>query len=187
VGRYYPREEGTKIKLFITEIKIMIKYKIKSIHQRSKGRQKWIVHSFWTLKEIKEFLKTHQNVAGTIKKGTIQYQNIEIKLKSPKNLLFLNNHHSCKICKIPITYAVLEKVHPDIKTYHFNYYTIDSRSKKEILFNIDHIVPKSKGGSDLITNLQLTCELCNTEKGNKFSKFQHWWNKTKKLLGSIIK
>jgi len=39
--------------------------------------------------------------------------------------------------------------------------------KKEVPLEIEHIRPKSKGGSDRISNLTLACNSCNKKKGNK--------------------
>jgi 5-methylcytosine-specific restriction endonuclease McrA len=38
---------------------------------------------------------------------------------------------------------------------------------KNIPLEIDHITPKSRGGSDRVSNLTLACKPCNQEKGNK--------------------
>ncbi|MDB9479715.1 RNA-guided endonuclease IscB, partial [Dolichospermum circinale CS-537/03] len=38
---------------------------------------------------------------------------------------------------------------------------------KDVPFQIEHIHPQSKGGSNSITNLTLSCEKCNTKKGTK--------------------
>ncbi|MBE9215416.1 HNH endonuclease [Plectonema cf. radiosum LEGE 06105] len=39
--------------------------------------------------------------------------------------------------------------------------------KKDVQLQIEHIHPKSKGGSNRVSNLCLACEKCNQEKGNK--------------------
>ncbi|MDR0460289.1 MAG: HNH endonuclease [Nitrososphaerota archaeon] len=38
---------------------------------------------------------------------------------------------------------------------------------KDLPLQIEHIVPKSRGGSDRVDNLCLACEQCNLQKGNK--------------------
>lgn len=38
---------------------------------------------------------------------------------------------------------------------------------KDVLFQVEHIHPRAKGGSNSITNLTLSCEKCNTKKGTK--------------------
>lgn len=39
--------------------------------------------------------------------------------------------------------------------------------KKEVPLQVEHIVPKSRGGSDRVSNLTLACAPCNRKKGNK--------------------
>lgn len=50
--------------------------------------------------------------------------------------------------------------------YHFNLYAID-KDGKEVLMTKDHIIPKSKGGQNHISNYQTMCIHCNEKKGNK--------------------
>ncbi|KAF0248018.1 MAG: HNH endonuclease [bacterium] len=40
-------------------------------------------------------------------------------------------------------------------------------NKKDIALQIEHIIPKSRGGTNSVTNLTLACEKCNLKKGNK--------------------
>ena len=35
------------------------------------------------------------------------------------------------------------------------------------LFEVDHVIPRSKGGTDHLGNLQLLCSHCNRTKGNR--------------------
>jgi len=38
--------------------------------------------------------------------------------------------------------------------------------KTDVPLEVEHIIPKSRGGTDRITNLTLSCEKCNQKKGN---------------------
>ena len=46
---------------------------------------------------------------------------------------------------------------------HFNLYAEDGT-----LMTKDHIVPKSRGGQNLVSNMQTMCTTCNAAKGNDF-------------------
>ena len=46
---------------------------------------------------------------------------------------------------------------------------------KILTFTVDHVIPKSKGGSDRNENLVPACQLCNTTKSNFYvEEFRDW-------------
>jgi 5-methylcytosine-specific restriction endonuclease McrA len=57
--------------------------------------------------------------------------------------------------------------------------------KKEVPLQVEHIVPKSKGGSNRVSNLTLACECCNQKKGNK--PVEEFLKKKPKVLEKIKK
>ena len=79
-----------------------------------------------------------------ISKIKILYQSpVKLKKRSKKDLkddLFGKQHGLCASCNEDTRYNLME---------------------------LDHIVPKSKGGSDKDNNFQLLCGYCNKKKGNK--------------------
>ena len=82
---------------------------------------------------------------------------------SNRIILFSKSHQCCK-CGIKGSFFVKEK-NPNDKSFHLNMYAI-TRKGEEILMTKDHIVPKSFGGKNHITNYQTMCVKCNLRKGN---------------------
>lgn len=72
----------------------------------------------------------------------------------------------CPDCKLEPKFFALERdANSDQKYY--NYMLYGMKDGKEVLFNVDHIIPKSKGGGNDISNLQTMCYYCNVSKGNR--------------------
>lgn len=59
--------------------------------------------------------------------------------------------------------------------------------KRNIPLEAEHIIPKSRGGTDRVSNLTLSCSKCNLKKGNRTAKefgYPQIQNKAKKSLKS---
>ena len=72
-----------------------------------------------------------------------------------------------------------------IETPHLNLYHV-AEDGKLIMMTQDHILPKSRGGSDQIENLQTMCETCNHNKGSQLDSDLHpegWACQTSNISG----
>jgi 5-methylcytosine-specific restriction endonuclease McrA len=56
--------------------------------------------------------------------------------------------------------------------------------KEDVPLQIEHIVPKSKGGSDRVSNLTLACDPCNQAKGNQSAS--EFLKKSPNVLSKIL-
>lgn len=59
-------------------------------------------------------------------------------------------------------------------------------NKKDINLEIDHIIPRSRGGSNRLDNLTLACRKCNIHKGNKTAKEFGYANVHDNLQKSLV-
>jgi len=71
----------------------------------------------------------------------VEYQQGELQGYNVRNYLLEKFNHKCAYC-----------------------------GKKDVPLEIEHIVPKSRGGSNRVSNLTLSCHDCNQKKGNKTAK-----------------
>lgn len=70
---------------------------------------------------------------------------------------------SCVTCGLIASHFAIEKDWGGHR-YHMNMY--GNENGREILFTKDHIIPKSKGGKNIMSNYQVMCAPCNIQKGS---------------------
>lgn len=122
------------------------------------------IHSIEDVREVVKdvlFEKYKQN-------SKVELDGDIIKGNSQRYQTFFTKGMKCACCGIEGKYFAKEKHEKDI-SYHLNLYGIDNNGQ-EVLITKDHIIPKSKGGKDILENYQTMCVICNQLKGNKIKE-----------------
>lgn len=157
-------------------------FKLKSIKNRATITCKYERKDYYRINTIINKLKKSKGKKSYFYMG----DGIRVKTSTSKNTVFINNYEKyneckCEICGMKAEYFALERL-PNADSYHFNLYAINPTTLQEVYFNIDHIKPKAKGGTNDVINKQLTCENCNTKKGDTYNKYKTFFNKILKLF-----
>jgi hypothetical protein len=92
-------------------------------------------------------------------KTNIEVDGFQVHPISLRYMTFYQKGTKCVCCGKEGAYFQLTG-DPNTNRRHFNLYAEDGT-----LITKDHIVPKSKGGIDRVSNMQTMCEPCNKEKG----------------------
>jgi 5-methylcytosine-specific restriction endonuclease McrA len=89
-----------------------------------------------------------------------------IYVKSERLKCFKNSGIVCKHCGVVGKFFAVERDKVGHSGWHLNLYAINSYGD-EVLMTADHIIPRSRGGDNDVSNLQTLCTKCNHAKGNK--------------------
>lgn len=116
-----------------------------------------IVVAEYTPTEVFPFVP--ENCRYKVKESFAGY---DVKMSSSRLVLFKTNRF-CVCCGIEGNKLLLEKSNPNVNP-HFNMYAYVNGDM--ILMTKDHIIPKSMGGKDHISNYQTMCQVCNQIKSD---------------------
>lgn len=116
-----------------------------------------------TIKEVLDFIPKPKQAHKFKRK---EYFGLMVNMTSQRYKLFKDKGIKCVHCGIQGAYFALERHHDKDTECHFNLYAV-REDGEEVMLTRDHIVPKSKEGSNKMSNLQPLCEPCNQKKGNK--------------------
>lgn len=87
-----------------------------------------------------------------------------VRVSSDRLRNFKVNGVKCVTCGIEGTIFISERNHQRDVSPHLNLYAETDAGL--ILMTRDHIIPKSKGGKNVFSNLQPMCTSCNCKKGS---------------------
>lgn len=84
--------------------------------------------------------------------------------------VFVTYGVDCYYCGLPGSYFAVERHENDRGSgWHLNLYGEIPNGSGRRMMTIDHVIPKSKGGSNKINNLRPACYKCNTKKSNNMN------------------
>ena len=101
---------------------------------------------------------------------TKKLHRIVVKMGSQRYQLFALKGTNCVKCGIEGKFFALEQCRCNKSSkFHFNLYGID-KNGHEVMITKDHIMPRSKGGKNTLSNYQPLCIYCNQRKADKIEK-----------------
>ncbi len=118
-----------------------------------------------------EFVMNEVIQFNNTRKDKVLLNNHIIKSYCSKYEVFRNSQR-CLSCGLEGKFFAVERDYNNNNKnniYNLNLYGIEN--KREILFTVDHIKPKSKGGKNCIENYTTMCFPCNQKKGNKYKQY----------------
>jgi hypothetical protein len=107
--------------------------------------------------------------SSTLEGTRVDFDGDMIKMHSDRLKTFATKGCNCVKCGVKGVIFYKERSigrSAENELYHLNLYGINEKGE-EVLMTKDHIIPKSKGGKNHISNYQTMCHPCNIEKGGE--------------------
>ena len=91
---------------------------------------------------------------------------VVVTIGSHRYQLFATKGTDCVKCGIKGKFFALERgMASNPLKYHFNLYGVD-KYNNEVMITKDHIIPRAKGGRNILSNYQPLCIKCNQQKAD---------------------
>lgn len=132
-----------------------------------------------TLKAIKEHKDAMIDADNKERNKRVEFEGVKVKLSSLRLITFATYGTECADCGIQASHFAFER-HPVDENYHLNLWAMCDDGT-EVLMTHDHILARSLGGADNISNTQPMCMICNCGKGKIEQKIRDI-RKTKKAI-----
>ena len=123
----------------------------------------------YSINEVLDFIPNPKDYPKDFKLKKIKrdYDGDPIKMGSQRYYVFKESV-CCAFCNIEGKFFAKErhlnkKGQPCSESFHMNLYAIDENGN-DVLMTKDHIIPRAKGGRDVLSNYQNSCFLCNELK-----------------------
>lgn len=124
-------------------------------------------HSVVSIEDGLAAIKTNIELVANRKKPIkVTVNGQPINTKSLRLMTFFHDGLTCRCCKRIGTHFALERNNASTTAYHLNLWSTDENGD-EYLMTHDHILARSLGGVDNLSNTQTMCSPCNAEKGWK--------------------
>lgn len=151
---------------------IILSLKLKYLHFLYRNTNRYNIGYILSLLPKDQIIRK----AGKSKKRKgkwIKFRNKKVRCYSKKYFFYLQEYYNnkyiqCPICHLRAEYfKMLPSGNVDLFNTDYTFNLFAEKDGKQIMFDIDHIKPVSKGGKNTKQNLQILCHHCNNNKADK--------------------
>jgi hypothetical protein len=146
---------------------VIIKYKIKIDNMISKNNRNYERIGILEIEEVMPYiLDSMNNISkfnNTKDKGRVQIKEFLVKVTSLRLKTFAKTGIVCSCCGDKASFFAVERNDKTTSHYHLNLWGYN-KENEPILFTHDHILARSLGGENKLSNTETMCSPCNFEK-----------------------